>query len=78
MGHGVTLDDFVLTPLAEFEARLRIFSKYRLSMTARILTLNMFLYPLFSYVARVFVMRTDAISGIASLSLGFLTRMPLC
>lgn len=78
LGHQVRAEDFTRKPLSEFMTRLNIFQKAKLSCAMRLLVVNCFLYPLFSYVGRVMLFPADLIRIIVARVARFVTPIPFC
>jgi len=51
IGHNVTVEDFVQAPLSKALGRLRLYKNLHMSLTMRILAVNVYVYPVLSYVA---------------------------
>ena len=78
LGHGVTTADFVGSALEEFQRRIVAFSSSRLSFAMRVLAVNIFLYPLFSYVTRLLVLPIDVQHHVVNSAMRFVSRVPFC
>ena len=78
LGHGVTTTDFAASALEEFQHRIIAFSSSRLSFAMRVLAVNTFLYPLFSYVTRILILPVDVQNHIVNSAMRFVSRVPFC
>ena len=78
LGHGVTTTDFAASALEEFQHRIIAFSSSRLSFAMRVLAVNIFLYPLFSYVTRILILPVDVQNHIVNSAMRFVSRVPFC
>ena len=78
IGHGVAICDLFAGILARFHERLRYFEKSHLSFAMRILALNTFTYPLFSYVTRFFLLPLEVHRDLSNTMLKFVAPLTFC
>jgi len=78
IGASVTISDFLRKPLAAFLTRLQAYRNLRMSLAMRIFVSNVYLLPLFSYVARILVLPADVVRNIENHILRFVTPITFC
>ncbi len=72
-GHNVGIGDFIEDCQARFEARIREFRNARLSFTMRILAVNVFMFPLFSYICRIVILPESVVRSVVNSAVRFVT-----
>ena len=78
IGHNVCLDDFVAKAREKFDPRSETFRKAHLSYTMRVLAVNMFIWPVMSYPARMFILPSHQIAELRLAAMRLVSPAPFC
>eukprot|EP00973_Karenia_brevis_P022450 3091371-Karenia_brevis.AAC.1 len=78
LGHGVDVAAFIQTPLSKFFERLRLYACVPMSLAMRIMTANIYILPVLSYICRIVLLPPDILRHIEHSLLRFLTPVPFC
>ncbi len=78
LGHNVTVHDFLAGARGKFNERAAHFRQNRMSYSMRILAMNTFMLPIFSYIERLVLLPPDALREISHTALRFVTPVPFC